>query len=460
MRTVLYGRQSKGDESSVEDQITEQTTDVTEQGWQIVAILSDLVSASRFGKKQRDDWLQLLDLVRNGAVDVVCFWESSRGSRELEDWVVFLKLCRTKGVKLRITKDKETIDLGSAKAFRDMASDGLHNAYESDIRSDNTKRGVRMKAAAGRPPGKLVFGYERSRKGKEITQWINEPEAVIVRRIFKEFSEGKSLRSIALELHKEKIGTKGGAAWSHTTLRRMLLNPTYLGERWFQGKFVAKGIWPPIIDRATFVTVAAILADPNRKVNHDGSFKYWLSGVAQCDECSSLLRVGRTRGVTHYRCFGSGYCVSIRADDLEAYVADQVKERMLSVRTVEKDEIGIRVPILEDETVKTLESRLLDVKQAIVDGTYSIAFGGEVAADIERKLTEAKERASAKLVKKTVTLLRWSGAEFDDMTPEQKRKVAESYVTVRVRKVGKTGSIRIAAEDRVTVADVELTEFI
>jgi len=66
---------------------------------------------------------------------------------------------------------------------------------------------------------------------------INEPEAVIVRRIFNAFAGGKSPRAIAHDLNAEKIPGPGGRPWGDTTIRGhalpqtgLLQNELYIGK--------------------------------------------------------------------------------------------------------------------------------------------------------------------------------------------------------------------------------------
>ena len=66
---------------------------------------------------------------------------------------------------------------------------------------------------------------------------VYEPEAIIVRRIFKEYAAGKTPREIAAGLTRDGIPTpNGGKEWSHNVLlggkgcRGILNNRAYIGE--------------------------------------------------------------------------------------------------------------------------------------------------------------------------------------------------------------------------------------
>lgn len=65
---------------------------------------------------------------------------------------------------------------------------------------------------------------------------INEAEAEIVRRIFREFAAGRSPRAIALDLNREGVPGPFGRAWGDTTIRGhacrgngILNNELYIG---------------------------------------------------------------------------------------------------------------------------------------------------------------------------------------------------------------------------------------
>lgn len=75
---------------------------------------------------------------------------------------------------------------------------------------------------------------------------INEPEALIVRRIFREFAVGKSPRAVAIDLNREGLPGPFGRAWGDTTIRGhasrgngILNNELYIGRLvWNRQRFI------------------------------------------------------------------------------------------------------------------------------------------------------------------------------------------------------------------------------
>ena len=77
-------------------------------------------------------------------------------------------------------------------------------------------------------PYKSFLGYDR---GPDGLPKINEHEAKIVRRIYRDYLAGASLRMIASSLTAEGIkAPRGGDKWSPETVRNILTNEKYKGD--------------------------------------------------------------------------------------------------------------------------------------------------------------------------------------------------------------------------------------
>src|SRR5258706_129502 len=67
----------------------------------------------------------------------------------------------------------------------------------------------------------LVRTYEdrADKKAGGGERRINEAEAAVVRRIFREFADGTSPRALAKRLNQEHVPGPGGRPWGDTTIR-------------------------------------------------------------------------------------------------------------------------------------------------------------------------------------------------------------------------------------------------
>ena len=79
-----------------------------------------------------------------------------------------------------------------------------------------------------------IYGY--CKKNGEIV--VNEDEAVIVRRIYKEFLDGKNYDEIIAGLTADGVPTRKNATWHSRTVIGILSNEKYCGNCLFQKAFI------------------------------------------------------------------------------------------------------------------------------------------------------------------------------------------------------------------------------
>ncbi len=76
------------------------------------------------------------------------------------------------------------------------------------------------------------MGYDKDEKGNLV---INEEQAKIVRRIYKDYLDGKGPNRIAKELENDGVKTwNGKTKWYTSTIKSMLTNEKYKGDALLQ----------------------------------------------------------------------------------------------------------------------------------------------------------------------------------------------------------------------------------
>lgn len=95
---------------------------------------------------------------------------------------------------------------------------------------EEIKTGIRkgFQNGTSRLAQRKCYGYIVSASGDLI---INEQEAEVVKWIFSQYTEGKSLGGIAKELEQQGIASPAGKPiWSREALRKLLENEKYTGN--------------------------------------------------------------------------------------------------------------------------------------------------------------------------------------------------------------------------------------
>lgn len=335
-RALLYERvsvQVTGTEArAVEEQNTANLAACERYGWAVTGRYADPGrSASRFKKKRREEYDRLIAAVKAGRGDLLIFWESSRGSRELEEWAHLLNECRARGVRIYVTSHDRLYNLARSRDWRTLAEDGVDAGYESEKTSDRVKRALDANAAKGRPHSNIPVGYERvyDERTRELVAQRPDPETSwIPREIITRVAAAETISSIARDFRRRGVPTPKGGTWVAARIRQVAGNPAYIGRQRYNGELI-DAIWPGIADAATFWAAQRVLSDPVRRNTCNGAAVHLLSYLASCGKCGQLLsssrdRPGEQRG---YRCHLTG-CTSIRQDWLDAFITGAITERL------------------------------------------------------------------------------------------------------------------------------------
>jgi site-specific DNA recombinase len=349
LRLALYCRASEdstGKEKSVTDQEAEGHRWASTRGCRVSATFTDNDrSASRFATKARPQFERLVEAIIAGVIDVVWFWELSRSQRRLDVFVQLRNLCRERGVLWVVAG--RVYDLTNYGDLMALGFQAVNGEVESELISERVRRGQASSASAGKPHGKLPYGYRRvyDERGRYVRQEANEAlrEAIgndgasfwyspagVMREIFTRVANGDPLITIERSLNERGIPSpREGSGWRRSAIRKMVLSPTYAGRRVHQGETleIAAETWPALVPEDVFYAATNVLHDPARTTTKPARAVHLLSYLVKCAACGKFLQYtppsGR-RGQATYACIDR--CVGIVAADLDAYVSWVVVE--------------------------------------------------------------------------------------------------------------------------------------
>lgn len=390
VRAAIYTRVSKDMRDtgrSVGEQEDECRAWADHERWQLVdkEVWSDNDrSASKYAKTTRADWKELVDLIDAGGIDMLVVWEPSRATRDRLVWAALAATCEEHGV--RIAASGRVYDLSEPDDAFQLDLFFSLGVRESGITRKRVLRAVKANAMAGRPHGKLLYGYRRrynETTGALEAQDIHPEQAAIVREMARRVLSGASTYAVSVWLNDQGVTTPKGAAWVPVQVKRVLLNPGYAGKRVYQGKVIGDATWPAILDELTHKMLVAKLTDPARGVRRDSAVKHLLSGIAQCGECGEPVRVAKNRGSISYTCWinakvpssGKSFHVSRLVARVDTFVEELLIDRLSRPDALE---LFARDDAKMDELRHILD--LVSAKQAEMETFYVQAREGNLSA--------------------------------------------------------------------------------
>ena len=160
----------------------------------------------------------LLEDARRGAFDIVVAEALDRVSRDQADVAALFKHLQFAGVMIVTLAEGEISELH-------VGLKGTMNALFLKDLAAKTRRGLRGRVEQGRSGGGLCYGYDVVRAtdaaGEPVRgeRTVNDKEADVVRRVFRDFAARVSPRAIAQRLNDEGIPGPSGRLWNDSTIR-------------------------------------------------------------------------------------------------------------------------------------------------------------------------------------------------------------------------------------------------
>ena len=280
-------------------------------GWKLAGIYAD-DGISGTNTKKREEFNRLIEDCMNGAIDMVVTKSISRFARNTLDCLKYIRQLKDRNIPVFF--EKENINSMDAKGEVMLTIMASLAQQESQSLSQNVRLGIQYRYQQGkvRVCANRFLGYDKDEEGNLV---VNPEEAKVVKRIYREFLEGKSYYSIGQGLTADGIRTAAGNDyWLASTLRKILMNEKYIGDALLQKtittdfltkkRVVNKGIVPQyyvensheaIIPRHLFMLVQEEIVRRARLETGTGrrsvySGKYALSSLVFCAHCGDVYQ--------------------------------------------------------------------------------------------------------------------------------------------------------------------------
>jgi hypothetical protein len=227
---------------------------------------------------------------------------------------------------------------------------------------------------------------------------VCEPEAGVVRRIFRESAGGRGLAAIAQGLNADGLLTRAGAPWRPSTVHYILRNEAYRGTLLYGPCTRVEGALPAIVESGLWQQVQA--QPKTRPRNRNTEKPYLLTGIARC-RCGAPLVGGlvdrrvRTYSCSARRTRGAAACTAgtIRADQAEEKVLAAVRAQFDLAAAVNSGRAE------QEAALARWAARAADLRRRLqrLHGDYDAGripaeLYAERAADLKTQLEEAAIR--------------------------------------------------------------------
>ena len=316
LRVAAYCRVSTDSDeqaTSYDAQIEHYTEYISKNpDWVLAGIFAD-DGITGTNTKKRDEFNRMIDECHAGNIDMIITKSISRFARNTLDCLKYIRELKDKNIPVFFEKESiNTMDSKGEVLLTIMASLAQQ---ESQSLSQNVKMGIQYRYQQGKVQvnHNRFLGYTKDSDGNLV---IEPEQAEIVKRIYREYLEGKSMDKIAAGLEADGILTGAGKErWHPSTIKKILTNEKYIGDALLQKtyttdfltkkriknngtmpQYYVEGDHEAIIPKDIFLLVQEELARRRRvHTTKNGkrrcySCKHCFAQIVFCSECGEYYR--------------------------------------------------------------------------------------------------------------------------------------------------------------------------
>lgn len=292
---------------------------------------------------------EMLQWAKAGKLDIIVVHKIDRVSRNLIDLLTLIE--DLKKWNVHFVSTSQSFDTSTPMGMLMLNILGSFAQFEREMTADRVRESMLQRArkgvwSGGQPP----YGYAI---GKDKQLKIESKEAKVIKQIYEDFLQNKSIRRTCYCLNATGQYNRQGKAWSLTSIRRILSSPTYAGTLCYSKRtnrgdnliqkrkedwLTVPNAHPAIIKSDDFNSVQTILSTNTKPRSWSDSSPHLLSGLGRCGICGSRIigmtfrdkNTGKIQ-YQYYRCLGriqkgDSFCkgLSYKTSDLDEVIVSQV----------------------------------------------------------------------------------------------------------------------------------------
>ena len=401
-RGVIYARYSTDmqREESIEGQVKACTELAEKDGIKIVNIYIDRAMTGK--NDNRPQFQQMIKDGQAGLFDTLYVWKVDRFGRNRYE--IILNKQKLKNKKISIRYAKEHIPETKEGIILESMLEGMAEYYSANL-SENVSMGMERNAEkCYYNGGNIPLGYRVENKHFIL----DEVYAPVIKRIFREYVDGKRATDIANTLQLEGYNNYG-----RMNILRIIKNERYTGKYIYTlngEKIIIEDGLPRIISDELFQQAQEERA--MRKTYPQAGARVVINsftGKMKCGYCGATVSITSTKkygGVGHYhyyRCTNRSSCKEkpyIKRETIDSFIFSFLYSELLTEENIKS--LSLKAEELQkqssqDTNVKTkqkdIEKKINNITTAIENGHFSQSLSDRLKI-LESELEEIKIKAA------------------------------------------------------------------
>lgn len=261
----------------------------------------------------RPNFQRMVQDIEKGNINCIITKDLSRLSRNSFEANYYIEMYFLER-NVRYISVLDNVDTGTKSSNNDMIQ---FKTLINDLYSKDISRKIKSSIWARKEKGMFMasiapYGYKKSKVDKHKLV-VNKQEARIVKRIFNEYSKGKSIEEIVKQLQEDNIPSPNNNAnngdirykWREETIRRILNNKIYLGHIEYgkrinlsykskKVKYIPQEEWKIAYNMHEAIITEELFnkVQEKREINKTikrKKHKWELNGLVKCKECGAKM---------------------------------------------------------------------------------------------------------------------------------------------------------------------------
>ena len=380
------------------------------RGWNVVEIYKLEAVSGKSVMNQPETKRMLLD-VQSGKITGLIFSKLARLARNTKELLEFAEIFKQHNADLISLAESIDTSTPAGRLFYTMIA--AMATWEREEIAERVAASIPIRAQMGKPLSAMSsLGYRW--KDKQLV--IDEKEAPIRRLIYELFLKTKRKKTTARMLNDMGYRTRNGSKFGHTTIARLIQDPTAKGIRIANyttgrvngNRLKPKEDWvyvpcPAIIEEDLWNQCNRIHSEQVAKKAPSGrNAVHLLSGYIVCEECSKKMYVYHKDKQPTFRCKACG--IKIEVEDIDEIYHEQLKTFLLTDTDI--NEYRKKSDLDLQEKQKLLEVTMSDLEgcQKEIKRLVDLRLNDELSTETFVPLIRPLEQRVKQLIEKVPEL--------------------------------------------------------